>query len=162
MPVQALRDEDDGLVRATAIPGQTSYLVTGDKVMRRIASIDGSRGTPMKLSVTVHVLEMARSVAFYEALGLERSGEIDPMWTEFAIGGSRFALHGPAGDDLPVLGGRADVILDVPADGTLDRLIETCRSEGFSLGAEIKDIGFGRFFWVKDPDGLPVTLIERS
>lgn len=30
------------------------------------------------------------------------------------------------------------------------------------FGAEISDDGFGRFFWVRDPDGYPVTINEKA
>jgi len=48
------------------------------------------------------------------------------------------------------------MILTVPADGSLDRVYRAYTDQGF----EIADIGFGRFFWVRDPDGFPVTINE--
>ena len=117
----------------------------------------------MNLSVTVYVSEMARSVQFYEAFGFTRNGEIDAMWTELRNdAGSRIGLHGPMNDRLEPIGGRMDLTFDIRGEGALDRLYETCQSRGYEIGAEIRDIGFGRFFWVKDPDGLPVTTIEHT
>ncbi len=52
------------------------------------------------------------------------------------------------------------MILNVPADGLLDRVHQACTDQGFEIGGEIADIGFGRFFWVRDPDGFPVTINE--
>lgn len=117
----------------------------------------------MNLSVTVYVSDMNRAVAFYEAFGFTRNGEIDARWTELRNdGGSRIGLHGPLNDRLEPVGGRMELTFDIRGEGALDRLYETCRTHGYEIGAEIRDIGFGRFFWVTDPDGLPVTIIEHT
>jgi len=42
------------------------------------------------------------------------------------------------------------------------RELADCAAAGVEIGAGIDDVGFGRFFWVKDPDGLPVQFNERS
>jgi catechol 2,3-dioxygenase-like lactoylglutathione lyase family enzyme len=116
----------------------------------------------MKLMVMTYVSDMARSVAFYESLGLRRAagGEIDPMWTELAIGGSTLALHGAKPDEIPDADGHLQLNINVAA-GELDRLYALCDAEGHTIGAPIQEMGFGRFFQVKDPDGLPVQFNEH-
>ena len=112
----------------------------------------------MKLHNVVYASDMARSVAFYESLGLQRAttGDPDPHWNEFDLGDARLALHYGMGEELPPVGGRIDVFLVVPADGTLDRL-----HERIGEGKDIADVGFGRHFGVKDPDGQPIVLLEE-
>ncbi len=120
----------------------------------------------MNLTTMVYVSEMKRSVAFYETLGLVRDGqeadEPNQDLNEFAIGDGTLALHRHRDGPLPDVGGRADMILTVPADGSLDRVYRACLDRGFENGGEIADIGFERFFWVRDPDGFPVTINERA
>lgn len=114
----------------------------------------------MQLSVIAYVTDMARSVAFYESLGFERKGEANPMWNEFAFGDAIFALHGAMSEELAPPSDRLS--LNILVDGaTLDRLYETCEERGYPLGGPIQDIGFGRFFWTTDPDGLPVQFNEQ-
>jgi hypothetical protein len=103
---------------------------------------------------------MDRAVVFCEALGFERHGGTSPMWTEFHLGDAIFALHGANEDDIPLASSHPS--LNINVDGaTLDRLYATCEARGYPLGGPIQDIGFGRFFWTTDPDGLPVQFNER-
>ncbi len=106
---------------------------------------------------------MARSVAFYESLGLEREGTgvIDDYWNGFTVNGGKLALHWAMGDPLPPPSGRMTLNIDLPADGSLERLRETCMSAGYEP-SDVGDEGFGRFFWLKDPDGLTVQFNERA
>jgi uncharacterized glyoxalase superfamily protein PhnB len=115
---------------------------------------------PMQLSVIAYVRDMTRSVAFYESLGFARKGEASPMWAEFAFGDATFALHSAMSEEPPAPSDR--LTLNVTVDrATLDRLHTLCAERGYPLSGAIQDIGFGRFFTVTDPDGLPVTLIEE-
>ncbi len=117
-----------------------------------------------QLMIVVYARDMNESVPFYETLGLERSqpGEIDEMWNEFAVGDGALALHGLGSGDLPVSTGRVQVNINVLADGTLDTVLARCKDRDYDIGAGIGDQGFGRFFWVRDPDGLPVQVNERT
>ena len=115
----------------------------------------------MKLMIMTYVSDMARAVAFYESLGLRRvtTGDPDPMWNEFAIGDATLALHGADASTLQPPGTRPQLNLIVPP-GEIERLYARCEALGHPIGAPIQDIGFGRFFWVTDPDGLPVQINE--
>lgn len=115
----------------------------------------------MQLSVIAYVKDMDRAVAFYESLGFQRQGEASPMWTEFAFGEAIFALHRAMSEELSAPSDR--LTLNIGVDGaTLDRLYAACEERGYPLGGPIQDIGFGRFFRVNDPDGLPVQFNERQ
>jgi hypothetical protein len=59
-------------------------------------------------------------------------------------------------------GSRMHLNLDLPSNGSLDIMHTHCEELGLDIGAGIDDVGFGRFFWVRDPDGLPVQFNERS
>lgn len=116
----------------------------------------------MHLSNTIYISDMGRSVAFYEALGLVRKTDGDPVaeMAEFAVGDASIALI--VKDPLPAFGGRVDVELTVPADGSLDRLFGIAREYEFEIGGEIRDEGFARVFWLRDPDGTEITFMERA
>lgn len=113
----------------------------------------------MKLMNVIYVSDMKRSVAFYEALEFERTGgdEPDDHWNEFPVGDATIALH--IKDPLPPFSGRLDVMLSLPADGSLERLFGIARERG-SIGGKIRDEAFGRVFWVRDPDGTEITFLE--
>ena len=117
----------------------------------------------MRLLVIVYVEDMARSVAFYEALGLKREapGDVDAWWNAFTLGDATLALHHNGGAPLPPVSDRMHLNLDLPPDGSLDIMHTRCQELGLDIGAGIDDVGFGRFFWVRDPDGLPVQFNER-
>jgi predicted enzyme related to lactoylglutathione lyase len=115
----------------------------------------------MHLSVIGYVKDMERAVAFYESLGFQRQGEASPMWTEFAFGDATFALHRAMSEELAPPSDR--LTLNITVDGEmLDRLHATCEAQGYPLAGPIADVGFGRRFTVTDPDGLPVTFIEKQ
>ncbi len=117
----------------------------------------------IQLLMIVYVEDMARSVGFYEAIGLqcENPAEIDGWWTAFAIGDAKIALHHNGGEPLPPVSDRMHLNVDLPADGTLERLVAGCQAAGIEIDSGIADVGFGRFFRVRDPDGLPVQFNER-
>jgi len=53
-------------------------------------------------------------------------------------------------------------LVTVPADGSTDRVHRACMDQGFEIGDEVRDIGSGRFFRVRDPDGFRVTIDEQA
>ncbi len=116
------------------------------------------------LLIVIYARDMNESVPFYETLGLPRTtpGEIDEMWNEFGLGDGALALHGLGNGELPISTGRVQVNINVPADGTLEAVLARCKDQEYEVGTGIEDQGFGRFFWVRDPDGLPVQINERN
>lgn len=120
-------------------------------------------GNAMRLMNIIYVSDMPRAVDFYEAIGLQRAagGEADPMWNEFDIGDARVALHAMDADQIPTPSKHLEFHLQVPGD-ELERLHTTCTEAGHPVSGPIQDIGFGRFFWVTDPDGLWVQFNEEA
>lgn len=116
----------------------------------------------MQLSLIVYVSDMERSVSFFESLGFGRhGGEIDTHWNEFHVGDAVLALHLADPGDIPPASSHLSLNINVEA-GELDRLYAICEKQDYPIGAPIQDIGFGRFFWIIDPDGLPVQFNERA
>ena len=118
----------------------------------------------MKLMAMVMVTDMTASVTFYESLGLVRkeSGEVNPYWNEFAIGDARLALHYASVDEIQPASRQLQLNLDLPTGGALDALRDSCLALGLELGGDISEQGFGRFFWIRDPDGLPIQFNESG
>lgn len=117
----------------------------------------------MHMMNVIYVRDMARSVAFYESLGLTRSGTgpIDAWWNEFAIGDAVIALHAAGDRAIPEPSKHLELHLQVPPD-ELDRLYALCMEKGYPNGGPISEMGFGRFFWITDPDGLWVQFNEHQ
>lgn len=116
----------------------------------------------MQLCAIAHVTDMERSVAFYELLGLSRGTDvIDDHWNEFHLGDAILALHVVDPNELSPPSDHLALNLNV-SPGELERLYSLCDERGYTTGGPIQDVGFGRFFWVTDPDNLPVQFNERA
>jgi catechol 2,3-dioxygenase-like lactoylglutathione lyase family enzyme len=115
----------------------------------------------VQLSIIVYVSEMERSVAFYEALGFDRQGEIRPRWTAFSFGDTLFALHGTLTGELDPPGNRVTINIIVSRE-ELDRLYTLSEARGYPVDGPIDDAGFGLFFRVLDPDGQPIQFNTRT
>lgn len=115
----------------------------------------------MKLQTIIYVKDMAAAVAFYERLGLERAnpGPVDAFWNEFQLDGGSLALH-HADDELSPVSSRSECWLQVPADGSLERILASCQAAGDTVLSGVDDLGFGRFIRLADPDGFPVQVGE--
>lgn len=116
----------------------------------------------MQLMNVIFVSDMRRSVAFYEAVGLKRSGEGEPdgYWNEFPLESGTIALH--LDEDARPLGRRVDLMFGLPDDGSLDRTFDIARVRGLDIGSEIRQEDFGRVFWLRDPDGLEITFMDSQ
>ena len=113
----------------------------------------------MKLMPIVYVTEMARSVAFYEGLGLtpktkDRSG----MWFELTLGDAVLALH--QADALPEQKGQRMMLTFVSTEA-LEALVARLRQHNIQPEG-IVDEAFGRSFRVFDPDGLLIQVNEHE
>ena len=111
------------------------------------------------LMPVVYVSEMARSVAFYEALGGEvsyrgRSG----TWTELRVQGGVLALH--SGELSPASEG--PVALSFVATEPLESLARKFEKVGLPLYRAINDEAFGRSLTLQDPDGLLIQINEHD
>jgi catechol 2,3-dioxygenase-like lactoylglutathione lyase family enzyme len=117
----------------------------------------------MQLMNIIYVSDMEASIAFYESLGLRRGsdGPVDEWWNEFAIGDATVALHWGGDRPIPEPSKHLEFHLQVPGD-ELDRLYALCVEKGYPTGGPISEMGFGRFFWTTDPDGLWVQFNEAQ
>ena len=107
-------------------------------------------------AVTLSVRDMARSVAFYEALGFaKRYGGGDASFTSFTAGAGYLNLQrAPAGVNVSSRWGR--IIFYVgDVDATFARALE----HGFHPEFAPRDAPWGeRYFHMRDPDGHELSF----
>ena len=105
----------------------------------------------------VYVTEMARSLAFYQALGaaVKHQGS---MWSELRFGDTALALH--LVDSVSHEG--LSVALAMVAGRPLEAIIIALQKARIPLTQEIVDEAFGRSLTVHDPDGLPIQINEHD
>lgn len=110
---------------------------------------------PTSLSaVTLHVADMARSTAFYDALGFRLGyGGPTAAFTSYVIGGSflNLQLH----DDVAARGWGRAIVHVADVDGMHDRVLKA----GFHPEMAPSDAPWGeRYFHVLDPDGHELSF----
>jgi hypothetical protein len=110
----------------------------------------------MKLMPIVYVTNMERSVEFYRAF-CDTVRSQSAMWTEFAIGDARFALH-----FVTPLPKESRIELAFLATAPLEQVVAALEKRGISLERAITDEAFGRSILVRDPDGLPIQINEHD
>ncbi len=107
-------------------------------------------------AVTLHIAAMARSVAFYEALGFNRLyGGPEAAFTSFRAGGGFLNLQLDAASPSPhVVWGR--VIFWV---GDVDAMYERALAAGLRTETAPADAPWGeRYFHIRDPDGHELSF----
>ena len=106
-------------------------------------------------AVTLATHDMARAVAFYDALGFERRyGGADAGFTSYRVGGGFLNITGEAPEREWDWWGR--VIFHV---SDVDEMYERVRAAGFSPHAPPRDAPWGeRFFHLTDPDGHELSF----
>jgi len=106
-------------------------------------------------AITLATRDMARAVAFYEALGFERRyGGPDAPFTSFAVGAQHLNLT--ALEDGAVGPGWGRVILYVE---DVDAMHRRVRAAGFEPAFAPRDADWGeRYFHVADPDGHELSF----
>ena len=114
----------------------------------------------MRVMPIRYCTDVAASLAFYRALGLDPDGEASPgTWTELPAASGELALH--AADTASGLGSPGTVELAFVADEPLDAVRDRLLAVGYAP-EEIADEPFGRSFGVVDPDGVRVQVNEHS
>ncbi len=86
-----------------------------------------------------------------------------PGWAEFVLGGIHLALHRKGNK----LSGREAAMAAVGVSvnfevDDIEQMFVQLATNGIDPVAEIKDYEFGRYFFVTDPDGYKIELIQRS
>lgn len=100
--------------------------------------------------------DVAASVAFYRALGLELGAVSRPgKWAELSGRGGVLAIHVAAADCEE----RCELAFE--AEEPLEAVVARLRAAGFP-GGEIVDQNFGRSLTVTDPDGVAVQINEQD
>lgn len=107
-------------------------------------------------AVTLAVRDMARSVAFYQKLGLELAyGGPDAAFTSFRCGTAFINLAHDAGYERRWWGRTILRVQDV------DAWYEHCLKQGLSPTSPPKDAPWGeRYFHLSDPDGHELSFAE--
>jgi catechol 2,3-dioxygenase-like lactoylglutathione lyase family enzyme len=106
-------------------------------------------------AVTLGTHDMARSVAFYQALGFAMSyGGADAEFTSFAVGASHLNIIAVPRETPLGWWGRAIFYVD-----DVDTLHARAVAAGLSPEAAPRDASWGeRFFHLRDPDGHEISL----
>jgi len=108
-------------------------------------------------AITFVVVEMARSVEFYNRLGFETVyGGADTRFTSLKIGANFVNLQ--LTGEVPGTGwGRVIFHVDSP-----DHVYETALGHGYSAETEPADAPWGeRYFHILDPDGHELSFARR-
>lgn len=105
-------------------------------------------------ALTLAVADMARSVAFYEAIGFElKHGGAEAGFTSFRVGADHVNLFANP-EPPPTAWGRAIFYVD-DVDAQYHRVIDA----GYAPEAPPRDAPWGeRFFHVRDPDGHELSF----
>lgn len=106
----------------------------------------------------VYVKNMDRSLAFFEALGGQRS-HASAHWAELRFGTAKIALHL---DEDRQAGQPQQLGLAFEAAAPLEHLLEHCRQRGLTVHQQISDESFGRSLVLEDPDGLLIQVNEHD
>ena len=111
----------------------------------------------ISLQPMVHVLDMAKSVAFYEALGATVvDGSRDGDFALLALGVGRFSLlaHPPNPEQ-----DEGTVELNFEASD-LDAVQQAVQAAGAEVVTPVTDEGFGRQLQLRAPGGLLIKVNE--
>lgn len=108
-------------------------------------------------AVTLHVAEMARSFAFYEALGFPvHYGDPGSTFASFHVGPSAYLNLQVAAAPPEAVWGRVIIHVD-----DVDAFHERCRRMGAAPAAPPADAPWGeRYFHVLDPDGHELSFAK--
>ena len=107
----------------------------------------------MHVQTIVYTTDMGRSQEWYSGF-LGRDPEYaSGMWTVFAVGDARVALHHT--DDLPE---HSRVGVSLVIDGPLEAFMERAGESGIVAAEAIQQQPFGRSVLFRDPEGLPIQV----
>ncbi|USR78939.1 VOC family protein [Arcanobacterium pinnipediorum] len=110
----------------------------------------------MKLLVINYARDHEASIRFYQALGLDLSGAIDPVWTEMEPQGATLAVHSHESANVPKAGYEVCMVAQKPLEDVQADLV----AAGFD-GGHIVIEDFGRSLRVTDPDGNELQINDR-
>jgi post-segregation antitoxin (ccd killing protein)/predicted enzyme related to lactoylglutathione lyase len=122
------------------------------------AKEEGPMGEGLRLQPMVHVVDMAASVSFYEALGGQVvHGCRDGDWVLLRLGGAEIGLLGhPPNPEQ----GEGMVELNLVSARPLEELEERVRAAGVDVVRPTGDEAFGRQLQLAAPGGMLVKVNE--
>lgn len=114
----------------------------------------------LQLQPTVHVGDMATSIAFYEQLGGEViHGGRDTEWVLMQLGTVQLVLLARPPDAAR---GETPVELTFGAAMPLEQLERRLHRAGFPIAEVTTDDAFGEQLQVRAPDGLLIKISQRE
>jgi hypothetical protein len=117
-----------------------------------------AKGSPgLTLMPIVYVTDMARSLPFYQALGLTLRQQ-GSVWSELQLGDAILALH--LVNHISTRERRMELAL--LSHEPLASLVDQLRAAGVTVENDIADEAFGRSLLLHDPDGLPIQINEHD
>lgn len=115
----------------------------------------------LKLMPIVYVSQMARSLDFYLALGLQPDYlQRDGVWSSLKAGDAALGLH--TLEPLPPLQETDRVALALVSEGPLEALVERLAAQNIAPARGIRDESFGRSLVLRDPDGLLIQVNQHA
>lgn len=114
--------------------------------------------------VTLHVSDMEKSMHFYsELLGLETAAKFGPPEHQIVMLGkedsAKVELIYEPGKSVDNPGNGVSTGLECP---DLDGMVEKLKANGLDVVGPIAPNPHIRFFFVKDPDGYTIQLVEQK
>ena len=114
----------------------------------------------LHLRPTVHVSDVAASIAFYEQLGGELiHGGRDTEWVLMQLGAIQLVLIARPADAAR---GETPVELTFGAEMPLDQLEHRLHRAGFPVAEVATDRDFGEQLQVRTPEGLLIKITQRE
>jgi catechol 2,3-dioxygenase-like lactoylglutathione lyase family enzyme len=111
-----------------------------------------------EIAFTGHrVTDLPRARTFYEGVLNLKSAAEGEGWVEYDLKGSTFGLH-TFGPPVDYGHGGCEIALEVE---DFDEALTHLRSHGVELSSEPIDTGVCRMAFIKDPDGIPLTIHKR-
>jgi len=119
----------------------------------------GSPHWPLALMPIVYTREVARSIAFYEALGFQLTAHDRAFgWAELRLGACLLGIHAAA-PDAP---SEPPVAISFHSREPLEDVMIRLADRGLLPTDTITDVAYGRTFSVRDPDGRLIALAEHD
>jgi catechol 2,3-dioxygenase-like lactoylglutathione lyase family enzyme len=132
-----------------------SALRTGNRAGELVA--DQPTTPPLALMPILYVADVPRSIAFFQALGLQLTAHDRAFgWAELRLGDAILGLHTAE----PAVPGAVELTFDsrTPLEGIAAQL----EAAGLVLEQPITDEAFGRTLRVRAPDGTPIQIGEHD
>jgi predicted enzyme related to lactoylglutathione lyase len=114
----------------------------------------------LTLMPIVYVDDVARTIAFYEALGFRLTARDRAYdWAELRLGDARLGIHAIAPEPE---GGRPPIEITLDSRTPLEAIVAQLNAAGIPIEQPITDVAFGRTLMVRDPQGRLIAITEHD